>query len=191
MLSHVWACLRRTLRGRCNSLAFSYLFPLSGSFNKTWQNKTPVAHLREAVKPLNAETFNIRRGFSGKSGKFSRVIVDDFPAVKLPPWWAEAVIWRFTAIFVLPPPPESLPPKNEKPTTAEKLPPYGITAEKLPPHFGFTASAEVVTAKKRKTAYRQKLPPYGITAPKVPPTVIPPTKTPLCRSGQKGWLCAF
>ena len=50
-------------------------------------------------------------------------------------------------ILVIPPPPKSLPPKNEKLPTAEKLPPY----------FGFTASAEVVTAKKRKTAYRPKI----------------------------------
>ena len=60
-------------------------------------------------------------------------------------------------ILVLPPPPESLPPKNKKTPTAEKLPPYGITVETLTPYFGFTASAEVVTAKKRKTAYSQKI----------------------------------
>ena len=59
-------------------------------------------------------------------------------------------------ILVLPPPAKSLPPKIEKPATAEKLPLYGITAEKLPPYFGFTSSAQVVTAKKRKTAYRPK-----------------------------------
>ena len=28
-----------------------------------------------------------------------RVIVGNFPAVKLPHWWMEAVIWQFTAIF--------------------------------------------------------------------------------------------
>ena len=59
-------------------------------------------------------------------------------------------------IRVLPPAPKSLPRKNEKTPTAEKLPPYGVTSEILPPYFGFTASAEVVTAKKRKTAYHQK-----------------------------------
>ena len=32
------------------------------------------------------------------SKKF-RVVVGIFPAVKLPPWWAVPVIWRFTAIF--------------------------------------------------------------------------------------------
>ena len=53
----------------------------------------------------------------------------------------------YRRILDLPPPPKSLPPKNEKPPTAEKLPQY----------FGFTASAEVVTAKKRKTAYSQKI----------------------------------
>ena len=35
-------------------------------------------------------------------------------------------------ILVLPPPPESLPPKNENPPTAEILSPYCITAETLP-----------------------------------------------------------
>ena len=58
--------------------------------------------------------------------------------------------------LVLPPPPKSLPPKNEKPSTAEELPPYGIAAEILPPYFAFTASANVVTAKKRKNAYCRK-----------------------------------
>ena len=60
-------------------------------------------------------------------------------------------------VLVLPPPPKSLPPKNEKPPTAKKLPPYGITAEQLPPHFGSTASAKVVTADNRKSAYRRKM----------------------------------
>ena len=57
----------------------------------------------------------------------------------------------------LPIPLKSLPPKNEKPPTAEKLPPYRITAEKLPPYFGFTAFAKVVTAKNEKTANRLKI----------------------------------
>ena len=64
---------------------------------------------------------------------------------------------NYRHILVLPPPPKSLPPKNEKPPTAETLPPYGITAEKLPTHFCFTGSTKVVTAKKRKTAYRRKI----------------------------------
>ena len=83
-------------------------------------------------------------GKSEMRSDFSSSIVGNFPAVKLP-------------LLVLPPLPKSLPPKNEKPPTAETLPRYGITAEKLPPYFGFTASAEVVTAKKRKTAYRHKI----------------------------------
>ena len=53
--------------------------------------------------------------------------------------------------------PFTLPPKNERPFTVEKLPPHGSTAEKLPPYFGFTASAKVVTARKRQTAYRRKI----------------------------------
>ena len=59
--------------------------------------------------------------------------------------------------LVLAHPPKSLPPKNEKPPNAEKLPPYGTTAENLPQYFGFTASAKVFTAKKDKTAYRRKV----------------------------------
>ena len=73
----------------------------------------------------------------------------NFPALKLPPrsmvGGSDIAVYRH--ILVLPPPPKSCPPKNEKLPTAEKLPLY----------FGFTASAEVVTAKKRKTAYRQKI----------------------------------
>ena len=34
-----------------------YLFPVSGSLDKTCLNKTLVAHLREAVEPLNAECY--------------------------------------------------------------------------------------------------------------------------------------
>ena len=64
-------------------------------------------------------------------------------------------VYRY--ILISPPPPKSLPSKTEKPPTAGKLPPYDITAEQLPPYLGFTASAEVVTAKKQKTAYRQKI----------------------------------
>ena len=76
------------------------------------------------------------------------------------------------------------PPQNEKPLTAEKLPPNSYrhilvlppppkslppknekppTAEKLPPYFGFTASAKGVTAKNEKPPTAEKLPPYGIT----------------------------
>ena len=63
MLSHVWAWLRRTLGGKEENatlptfLIFS-LFPLSGSFNQRVKTKTLVAHLREAVESLNAETIN-------------------------------------------------------------------------------------------------------------------------------------
>ena len=47
-------------------------------------------------------------------------------------------------------PPKPLPPKNEKPFTAEKLPAYLA-------YFGVTVSAKkVVTAKKRETVYRRK-----------------------------------
>ena len=133
----------------------------------------------------------------------SSVIIGNFPPVNYRPAGRK----RYRHILDLPPPPKSLPPRNEKPPTAVKLPPY----------FSFTASAEVVTAQKRKTAYRRKitailrfyrlrryryhqktknrlppkkLTPYGITALKVPPSVIPPTKVPPCLSSQKGWLCA-
>ena len=46
----------------------------------------------------------------------------------------------------------TLPPKNEKPLTTKKVPP-----DYIPPYFGFTASAEVVTAKNEKTANRLKI----------------------------------
>ena len=59
--------------------------------------------------------------------------------------------------LVLPLPPKSLPPKNEKPRTAKKISPYCIAAEKIPPYFGFTASANVVTAKNAKTDNRLKI----------------------------------
>ena len=42
-------------------------------------------------------------------------------------------IKNYRHTLVLPPPPKPLPPKNEKPPTAKKLPPYGITAQKVPP----------------------------------------------------------
>ena len=74
-------------------------------------------------------------------------------------------------VLVLPPPSKSLPPKNEKLPTAEKLPPY----------TRFIASAEVVTAKKRKTAYRQKLTAVWYYRPK---------STAMSESGQKGRLRA-
>ena len=69
---------------------------------------------------------------------------------------------NYRHILVLPPPPKSLPPKHEKPPTAETLPPYGITAvwhyrRKTTHIFCFTGSTKVVTAKKRKTAYRRKI----------------------------------
>ena len=79
-----------------------------------------------------------------------------FPAVKLPPWWAVPVIWRFTAIFWY----YRLLPKcyRRKTKTAYR---QNMTAvlyyrRKIPPCFGFTASAKKVpptldTAKK----YRQ------------------------------------
>ena len=57
--------------------------------------------------------------------KKNRVVAGIFPAVKLLPWWAVSVIWRFTAIFVnrhilvLLPTAKVLPPKNEKPPTAK------------------------------------------------------------------------
>ena len=69
---------------------------------------------------------------------------------------------NYRHIFVLSPPPKSLPRKNEKPPTAKKLSPY----------FDFTASAKVVTAQKRKTAYRRKN--YRRMA--LPPRLCPPKK---------------
>ena len=88
-----------------------------------------------------------------------KIFVQDFVPIRtalivgnfLPPWWAEAVIiWRsayrgksigcmalspkhYRHTLVLPPPPKSLPPKNEKPPHAKKLMLYDITAQKVPP----------------------------------------------------------
>ena len=49
------------------------------------------------------QVFFILVSFLGYSGlrrfRIARVVVDIFPAVKLPPWWAVPVIWWFTAIF--------------------------------------------------------------------------------------------
>ena len=41
-----------------------FIFPFSGSFNERVKNKTLIAHLREAVEPLNAESYlhNVQHG---------------------------------------------------------------------------------------------------------------------------------
>ena len=57
MLSHVQAWLRRILVGKCNSshpLSFLSLDPL---INVLKQDSL-IAHLREAVEPLNAECYH-------------------------------------------------------------------------------------------------------------------------------------
>ena len=101
------------------------------------------------------------------------VVAGIFPAVKLPPWWAVPVIWRFTAIsryYHLPP--KSLPPKNEKPPTAKTLPPCCITAAKIPPCFGFTDSAKKIppTLDTDTEKYRQfSIPPKEYRQLSIPP----------------------
>ena len=93
-------------------------------------------------------------------------------------------------IQFLPPPPKSLPPKNEKPSTAENcrrtaLPPkyYRHTLILPPP-------PKSLPPKNEKPPTAKNLPPDGITAQKVPPSMIPATKVPPCLSGHKGWLWA-
>ena len=87
------------------------------------------------------QTFPIFKGLF--AGLFSRVIVGNFPAVKFPPWRGEAV----TALFWFYRLCHRHRHKNKKAPSANKLPPY----------FGFTAFAELVTAKEQKTAYRPKI----------------------------------
>ena len=64
--------------------------------------------------------------------EISRVVVGIFPAVKLPPWCAVPVIWRFTAMFWFYRFRQSLDRQNEKTANRQKLSPYGNTA---PPVF--------------------------------------------------------
>ena len=73
---------------------------------------------------------------------------------RLPPKKCRRIALRpkkYGHILVLPLPPKSLPPRNEKPPTAKSLPPFCISVEKIRPFVGFTASAKVVTAKNEKT----------------------------------------
>ena len=129
-------------------------------------------------------SIGLKRLFDSNT-KNTMVVVGIFPAVKLPPWWAVPVIWRFTAIFwQYRLPPKSLPPKSEKPPTAKTLPPYCITADKIPPHFGTTASAKKhCQLSIPPKEYRQlSIPPKGYptldTAYEVPPTLLTAPKIP-------------
>ena len=58
-------------------------------------------------------------------------------------------------------------PKNEKPLTAKKLPPYCITAEQIPPYFGLPLPPKSLPPKNEKPPTACKLSPYGNTAPPV------------------------
>ena len=136
----------------------SHLFWTSGlwTYQPRSQGHTRFFHLPPAVLAL--KKYSARRiqpflSLVDREVEFCSVIVGNFPAVKLPPWWAEAVIWCFTAIFWCYRIRQSRYHQKEK----KRLPPYGITAKQLPPYFGFTASTEVVTAKTQKFAYRRKI----------------------------------
>ena len=61
----------------------------------------------------------------------SRVIVGNFPAVKLLPWWAEAVIWRFTAIYRF----YRLRQSRYRQKTINRLPPNNYHRLVLPPKY--------------------------------------------------------
>ena len=75
---------------------------------------------------------------------FSRVIVGNFPDVKLPPWWAEALppYFGFTAFRQ----------SRYRQKTKNRLQPKNYRHT-----LGLPPSAEVVTAKKRKTTYHQQI----------------------------------
>ena len=139
------------------------------------------------------QVFFILVSFLGYSGlrrfRIARVVVDIFPAVKLPPWWAVPVIWRFYRhILVIPPTANVLPPKNEN-----RPPPKHYHRIALPPkkyrHILVYRFRHKSTANPR---YRQEVPPKEYrqlsiplkryptldTAQKVPPTLDIAQKVP-------------
>ena len=77
-------------------------------------------------------------------------------------------------ILVLPPSPKSLSPQNEKPPTAEKLPPYDITYRHILvlPH-----SPKLLPPKNETPSTAEKLPPYRITYSRHILVLPPPPKS--------------
>ena len=60
----------------------------------------------------------------------------------------------------------TLRPKNEKPLTAKKLPPYCITAEQIPPYFGLPLPPKSLPPKNLK---KRRLPPKQYRRIALPP----------------------
>ena len=105
-----------------------------------------------------------------------RVVLGNFPAVNLPPWWAVPVIWRLPPYFRY----YRLRQSPYRRKMKNRLPPTNYRGIALPPkkhrHNLVYRFRPKNTAKSR---YRQKVPTLG-TAKKVPPTLdtaqkIPPT----------------
>ena len=90
-----------------------------------------------------------------------------------------------TPYFGLLLPPKSLPPKNAKPPTAKKLPPYCIAAEKMHPYF------HILVYRFRQSRYRQKRenrqPPKNYRRMAIPPRLCPRKKT-LPTTTLKNWF---
>ena len=92
----------------------------------------------------------------------TRVVVGIFPAVKLPPWWAVPVKWRFTAIFWK----HRLPPKCYRRKTKNRPPPKHYRRIALPPEKYRHILVLPLPPKKYRQLYRyrQKVPPTLNTA---------------------------
>ena len=99
--------------------------------------------------------------------------------MKLPPRWAEGVIWRFTAIFWF----YRFRQSRYHQKTKNRLPPYGITAEKLPPDTLVLPPPP----KSLPPKYENRLTPKNYRRMVLPPTAIYDTayKVPPCLSDKK------
>ena len=93
---------------------------------------------------------------------------------------------EYRHILVLPPPPKSLPQKNEKTAYRRKITAVLHYRRKIPPYFCFTASAKVVTAKK----WPNRLPPKSYWHMAIPPCLCPPKKS-LPRTTLNFWYVIY
>ena len=89
--------------------------------------------------------------------------------LKLPPWWVEAVIWRFTAIFWF----YRLRQSRYRQKTKNRLPLENYRRMALPPKnychtLVLPPSPKSLPPKNKKPPTAKKLTPYGITAQKYP-----------------------
>ena len=90
-----------------------------------------------------------------------RVIVGNFPAVKLPHWWVEAVIWQFTAIFWC----YRLRQSRYIQKTKICRPPKYHRRMALPPKHYHDSLVLPPPPKSLPPKTKNRLPPYGITPP--------------------------